>query len=253
MPDWKAADDAQVFGPTANPADHVEALQADLGAGADVFAGYAYVKSATRKYVRGQTGDMVTVRVFEMKGPQDAFGVFSVASSGSPVPDMGLAARTKGPTLAFVKGSYYVTIDYSGTGSATPVLTEFGRAMAGLITAKGFPPSLLGNFPPGAQPGEQYYLHTFKTLASLPLFPKGDPALVERYLGLSMNTEVAIVGYPTAKPGVLNYLFVINYPSDADAQVANSPTTSISRPAMTRPRRTSRWPSTPSRRTWWAL
>ena len=222
--DWKASSEAQVYGPTANPADGVEALQADLGPAADVFSGYGYVKSATRRYVRGQTGDMVTVRVFEMKGPQEAFGVFSVASAGAPVPDMGLtalAARAKGPMLACVKGAYYVTVEYGGTGSATPVLTEFGRSITGRITEKGFTPSLLGNFPPGAQPGEQYYLHTFKALTALPFFPAGDPAKVERFLGLGASTEVAVVGYPTARPGVLNYLFVINYPTDADAQAAD--------------------------------
>jgi|WetSurMetagenome_2_1015567.scaffolds.fasta_scaffold21325_1 hypothetical protein len=222
--EWKASSNAEIYGPTASPADGVLALadDKDLGPAADVFAGYAYVKSVTQKYVRGQTGDMVTVRIFETKGPQDAFGVFSVAGSGTPVPDLGLVARTKGGLLALVKGSYYVTVDYNGTGSATPVLTEFGRAVANQIVSKGFTPSLLGNFPTGAQPGEQYYLHTWKTLASLPMFPKGDPVAVEKALGLDMNTEVAIVGYPTSRPGVLNYLVVINYPTEADATVANT-------------------------------
>jgi hypothetical protein len=220
--DWKVSSAAQVYGPTASPADGIEAIQADkdIGTAADVFAGYSYVKSVTQKYVRGQTGDMVTVRVFEMKGPQEAFGVFSVTGTGTPVPDLGLVARTKGGLLTFVKGPFYVTVDYNGTGSATPVLTEFGRAVSNLISSKSFTPSLLGNFPPGSQPGEQYYLHTFKTLSSLSVFPMVDAARVEKALGLSDKTEVAIVGYPTAKTGVLNYLVIISYPSDADAQVA---------------------------------
>jgi hypothetical protein len=222
MADWKPAGDAKVYGPAATSTDGVEPLAVDLGAGADVFAGYGYVKSATRKYVRGQGGDMVAVRIFEMKGPQDAFGVFSVSTSGTPTADLGLAARMKGATLAFVKSSYLVTIEYTGSGAAAQVLTEFGRNIAALIPASGYRPAILESFPIGSQPGEQYYLHTFKTLAALPFFPQGDAAALERALALSMDTEVAVVGYPTSKPGVLNYLFVIHYPTEADATVAQT-------------------------------
>ena len=41
-----------------------------------------------------------------------------------------------------------------------------------------------------------------------------------RALSLRSETDMAIVGYPTGKPGVVNYLFLIRYPSEADAQAA---------------------------------
>ena len=218
--DWKAAGDAKVFGPVANTVEGVDALTADAPSTAILCQGYGYSKSATRRYVRGQGGESVTVRIFEMKGPQDAFGLFTVASSGTQYPNVGLAARMSTQALSFVKGSYFATVEYAGSSQATAVLMEFGRSIADQISSPGYRPAVLDNFPLGAQEGECYYLHTFESLAALPFVPRGDAALMKRMLGLTPETDVAIMGYPTAAPGVMNYLFVIHYASDEDAKAA---------------------------------
>ena len=217
--DWKAQGDVKVFGPVANPAEKVEAVDTDAAALAATLKGYGYVKSATRKYTRGQN-EAVTLRIFEMKGSQDAYGIFSVSSSGTTFPNIGLAARMSTTALALVKGSYFVTVEYSGAMDPTPVLMDFGRWVADQITTTGYRPALLDNFPLNSLEGERYYLHVFPTLAALPFVPKGDPAAMARALSLTPDTDVAIVGYKTAKAGAPNYLFVIKYPTDADAQVA---------------------------------
>lgn len=218
--DWKASGDAKVYGPAANTADGIEDVKTDPTGGADILQNYGYVKSAVRKYARGTTGETVTVRLFEMKNSNEAFGVFSVMGSGKQFPNIGLASRMSDTALALVKGPYFALIEYSGTNNSAPVLTEFGQWTASQIPAQGYLPSIFASFPLGSQEGERYFLHTFKTLASMPFFPKGDPALIERLLALSSATDIAIVGYPTAKTGVLNYLFVIHYPSDGEAEAA---------------------------------
>ena len=218
--DWKAGGPAKVYGPAANTADGVEPLEADLGQAAAAYRLYDYVKSATRAYVRGAAGEGVTLRIFEMKTPSEAFGAFSVRASGDQFPLVGLAARMSNRALGFVKGAYFVAIEYSGTNDSTPVLMEFGRWIADQITSPGYRPAVLETFPLGSVQGERYYLHKFETLASLPFVPKGDPTTMARMLDLGNETDVAIMGYPTGTMGVLNYLFVIRYPSGVDASAA---------------------------------
>jgi hypothetical protein len=222
--DWKAEGEARVFGPIQNAAEGIEDLQQDLGPAAATFQGYGYIKSAIQTYGRGQGGEKVVVRVFEMKTQAEAFGVYSVSATGSQFPDnLGLAARMNANKLAFAAGPYFVTVEYRGTNDPTNVLMEFGRWIAQQIGSAGNKPTLLQRFPTGAKEGEMYYLHTFQTLAMLPFFPtKGNTADIARKLDLSMDTDVAIVGYPTARPGFLNYLFVIQYPSETQARTANN-------------------------------
>jgi hypothetical protein len=218
--DWKASGDATVYGPAANAADKVEQIELDAGSAAAIVRSYDYVKSAKRTYVRGAAGETVTVRIYEMKSPSEAFGLFSVRATGGQFPPVGLAARMSARSLGFVKGSYFVSIEYAGSMEATPVLMDFGKCMADRIASPGFYPALLESFPPQSVQGERYYLHKFETLASLAFVPKGDAAAMARMLALGPETSVAIMGYATDKPDVLNYLFVIKYPTKEDAQAA---------------------------------
>ena len=218
--DWKTDGDAKVFGPVANAADGVETIETDLGQAAAAYRAYGYVRSAARRYIRGAAGERVTVRVFEMRTPSEAFGIFSVRASGGTFPLVGLASRMSNKALGFVKGAYFASIEYTGVSDATPVLMDFGRWMTDQITSPGYRPSVLGTFPLGSAQGERYYLHKFETLAALAFVPKGDPTTMARMLDLSDETEVAIMGYPTDTVGVMNYVFVIRYPSAVDASAA---------------------------------
>ena len=218
--DWKVQGDAKVYGPAANPAESVEPIELDAGSAASVIRSYDYAKSATRSYVRGTAGEKLTVRLYEMKSPSEAFGLFSVRSSGNQFPLVGLAARMSNTALGFVKGAYFVSVEYSGSMDATPVVMEFGRWIADHITSPGLRPSMLESFPAQSVQGERYYLHRFETLASLPFVPKGDPATMARMLALGPETNVALMGYPTDKAGELNYLFLIKYPTAEEARAA---------------------------------
>jgi len=217
---WKPEGEPTLFGPSADPAAGVEPIEKDLGADAKVLRSYAFVAAARQRYKRGQGGETVTLRLFQMKTPSEAFGIFSVRSRGDQFPLVGLAARMGADVLHLVKGPFYATVRYQGPGDATPALMEFGRWVADQISSPGYRPALLETFPLGSVQGERYYLHDFETLASLPFVPKGDPAAMARMLDLSQETNVAIMGYPTTREGVLNYLFVIQYPSSVEAQAA---------------------------------
>lgn len=218
--DWKPVGEVEIFGPTANPAEGVKAIASDTGEGAALCGEYGYVKSGRRAYQRGAAGEAVTLRVFEMESPSEAFGLFSVGSRGTQFPLVGLAARMNDRTLGFVKGPYFVWIEYEGPVGATSALMDLARVVAGGIASDGYRPSILESFPRGSVQGERYYLHTFDTLARLEFVPKGDPGTLARVLALGPETDVAVMGYPTARAEALNHVFVIRYPSAEDATAA---------------------------------
>jgi len=218
--DWKPVGNVEVFGPVAKPEEKVKALESDAGADVALVRAYGYVKSGVARYGRGGTGESLTLRIYEMESPSEAFGLFSVGSSGAQFPPMGLAACMSDKALGFVKGPYAVLAEFQGAGGGEPALKEFAQWVDDQIPSKGYRPAILESFPIGSIQGERYYLHTFNVLARRPFVPKGDAAMVERALALGPETDVAIMGYPTTQTGVVNYLFVIRYPTAADATAA---------------------------------
>ena len=218
--DWKASGRVEVFGPSANEEQEVKAVEMDPGADAVLVRDYGYVKSALGRYDRAGVGEKMSLRVFEMASPSEAFGLFSLRAGGLQFPPTGLAARQSDRTLGFVQGPYFVWLEYEGPGAAETALKEFGGWVADQIPSKGYRPSILESFPIGSVQSERYYLHTFDALSRLAFFPMGDPEAVKRLLALSSDTDVAIMGYPTTRTGVTNYLFVIRYPTAADATSA---------------------------------
>ncbi len=218
--DWALVGDVAVYGPQAVPGQNVELVEQDLGPRARLVRGYDYVKSGTAVYTRGQGGERVTLRVFQMGGPSEAFGLFSVMTRGTQFPQLGLRARMSDDRLGLAKERYFISLSYSGGGEAKPVLLEFADKASERIPTAGYLPAILQNFPTGPLPGEYYYLHTFDVLKSLPFVPMTDPEDLERKLDLGPNREVAIMGYPTTRPGVANYLFAIRYPTSAEAESA---------------------------------
>jgi len=218
--DWKPVGEVELFGPVAKPEEKVKDLESDAGADAALVRAYGYVKSGVARYERGRAGEALTLRIYAMESPSEAFGLFSVKSSGTQFPPMGLAACMSDRALGLVKGSFVVLAEFQGVGGGEPALKEFGQWVDDQIASKGYRPAILESFPIGSIQGERYYLHTFSVLSRLPFVPKGDAAMIERALALGPETDVAVLGYPTTRTGVVNYLFVIRYPTSADATVA---------------------------------
>lgn len=172
--DWKAAGKVEVFGPSANAEQEVQAVELDPGVEAALVRGYGYVKSALGRYERTGVGERMALRVFEMDSPSEAFGLFSLCTQGLQFPPIGLAVRQGERTLGFVKGPYFVWLQYEGPGTAEPALKEFGEWVDGQIVSKGYRPAVLESFPIGSVQSERYYLHTFETLAP-GVLPRGRP------------------------------------------------------------------------------
>jgi len=222
--DWKPDGDAKVYAAAGTPEEGTQPLEAYAGPDASLLKGYDTVKVGVRKYARGGAGEALMLYVFEMKGPSEAFGLFSVTATWPrpQFPEVGqaLAARMSGSDLGFVKGTYFVLAQVVGATEPTTALTEFMRWITEKITSAGYRPSVLQMFPMGSIEGDRYYLHTFDTLATLPFFPNTDRRALAQALDLGPQTDVAILGYRTETPDVTNYLFLVLYPNDATATAA---------------------------------
>jgi hypothetical protein len=221
--DWKASGDTKIYGQTADVANGVESIDAE-GPEAALVRGYEFVKLGTRKYVRGATaaGETVTMRVFEMKTSAEAFGLYSLRAVGTQFPtvDKALEARMSDKSLGFIKNQFFVLLQYTGPNNATGALMEFGNAIANLIDKPGYLPTLVDRMPSDSLQGQRYFLHQAETLLAVPCVPKTDIAMMGQLLALKADTSVAIAVYAGEKPGENNSIFVIQYPTEADATAA---------------------------------
>jgi hypothetical protein len=140
---WKMDGAVKIYGPAMSLADAVEPLQADLPNDAAAFQGYSYRKSGTARFTGPQPGEQMTVRIFEMESPSEAFGIFSVLAKGKLLSSVGLAAREGPSALQFVKGNYFVWIEHGGTGPAMQAMKDFAVAVADQVKSPGYRPSIL--------------------------------------------------------------------------------------------------------------
>ncbi len=142
-----------------------------IDGGAEVYYEYGFKRAATREYAKGD--ESVTVDVFEMSGPESAFGIFSYERD----PDGrdlrigdGCAASTG--QLVFWQAAYYIKINYFGESDDKPVMKEIGEKVSRLIHDRAGVPDILSILPAGVNPKKV-------TLVSGPLtsrsfYPFGD-------------------------------------------------------------------------------
>ena len=116
-----------------------------MDGGADIYLKYGLVAMAHREY-KGAGLDM-TVDVFDMGSPLQAFGIYS--SERSPeyhfIP-IGAEGYSSESTLNFVQGRYYVRLSAFGDGAAT-ALDSFARVISRSIGGDRKLPALLDMLP----------------------------------------------------------------------------------------------------------
>jgi hypothetical protein len=116
-----------------------------MDGGADIYLKYGLVAMAHREYK--SAGVEMTVDVFDMGGPVQAFGIYS--SERSPeyhFIDIGAEGYSSESTLNFLQGRYYVRLSAFGDGAA-PALDNFARAISRSIGGDRRLPGLLDMLP----------------------------------------------------------------------------------------------------------
>lgn len=167
---------------------------------AEAVTRYAFTSLAHGEY--GPAGSKVptlTVDVYDMSDPLNAFGMFSSSDRGSG-PKVAVGAegvRIGNSGLNFWKGRYVVRTALIGRGGTTPAnraaQMAFAKASAARITGASGPPPLLSALPPGRQAGSERYVRSNVAGQS---FLKN--AVTARYPKAGTGAEVFIAQYPNA-------------------------------------------------------
>lgn len=148
---------ARVYGPS-NLEDHIDGQ-------AESVKRYAFLSDTYGEYAPGGRGaQLITVDVFQMSTPLDAYGYYSFQLSPSArlvkfVP-IGAEGYQTHDGLNFWKGEYYVNITITAAnapGSFQAALPAFGRAIASRLHGSSQPPAMLKLLPPGAIAHSQQY------------------------------------------------------------------------------------------------
>ncbi|MGA2270925.1 MAG: DUF6599 family protein [Bryobacteraceae bacterium] len=116
-----------------------------MDGGADIYLKYGLVALAHQEYK--DAGVETTADVFDMRGPLQAFGIYS--SERSPeyhFIDIGAEGYSSESTLNFLQGRYYVKLTAFGDRAA-PALENFARAISRSIGPDRSLPALLDILP----------------------------------------------------------------------------------------------------------
>ena len=140
---WKPAEAPQSF--------FSESLYEYIDGAAESYMSYDFKELLVVQLKKEGTEATLTVEIYDMSGPGNAFGIFSAErypeNKRVPVGDLGYL---EGEALNFLSGRYYVKLLSFGLGEGTaPALTNYGQRIAGAVPEKGGLPPLLRVFPPG--------------------------------------------------------------------------------------------------------
>jgi hypothetical protein len=116
-----------------------------MDGGADIYLKYGLVAMAHREYQ--SAGVEMTVDIFDMGGPLQAFGIYSAERSPEyHFIDIGAEGYSSESTLNFLQGRYYVRLSAFGDGAAH-ALDNFARAISRSIGGDRSLPALLDILP----------------------------------------------------------------------------------------------------------
>ena len=116
---------------------------------ADGFLTYGFQEVVAADYTQAATGDEVSVEVYRMKDPLNAFGKYSEERDPAAKPlDVGTEGYSGGTTVNFWKGAYYVKLTaFEDKPSVAEGMATLATSVAGKITSAGAPPTELSWFP----------------------------------------------------------------------------------------------------------
>jgi hypothetical protein len=179
------------------------------GAG-EVYRSYAFSHVDVERYQRSEA-EGVSVEVFDMGNPHDAFGVFSYAREDEEE-GIGAGFERKGSILCFWQDRFYVCVAaeqrYDDPG---PVLEEIARGISGHLPPGGERPALVGTLPAeGLVPFSDRFFHLHQTLNYNYYLVR------ENVLNLSAETDAVLARYA---PGS-TYLVMISYLTESQASAA---------------------------------
>jgi len=175
-----------------------------MNGGAELYLAYGFVDIGVGAYQKD--GTQVTVEIYRMGGPDDAFGIFSHASKGQAV-DVGVPAVLARGMLSFFKGCCYVrVVAKSDPQKAEDLLVLLGKQTAKKVPGESKTPEETGLLPKGAIEGSLRYLVNPETARTIWFDGEGDLILTKKARAVtafypggdtrSAGIQVTRVSYP---------------------------------------------------------
>jgi hypothetical protein len=172
-----------------------------MNGGAELYLAYGFVDIAVQAYQT--TGNQVTVEIYRMGGPYDAFGIFSHASKGRAV-DVGIPAVLARGMLSFFKGRFYVrVVAKSDPQKAKDLMVALGRRVAAAVPGEAQSPQEVSLLPEGSMAGSLRYLVNPETARTVWFDGEGALILTKRaravtafYPGGDSDIQATRVAYP---------------------------------------------------------
>jgi hypothetical protein len=179
------------------------------GAG-EVYRSYAFEDVIVARY-ESLEGLGVTVELFDMGNPADAYGVFSYARE-QEVTGIGTAFERRGSILCFWQDRFYVCVAAEQRDpDPGPIIEEVARGVSQSLPAAGSRPSLVDMLPAeGLRPLSERFFHLHQTLNYHYYLIR------ENVLNLSAETDAVLGRY---QPGS-TILLIIDYRDEGAATEA---------------------------------
>ena len=144
------------------------ALSDHINGGAEAYLAYGFREVAVREF-RDSAGARLTVEIYQMDAPENAYGIFSTDSAGERLPFGADASYGEG-LLRFWKGPYFVRIlCFPPDPSIEAVIKETGKRIADSIKAESRRPEPLLSLLPeaGVVPDTVCYFHRQTSLNNI--------------------------------------------------------------------------------------
>ena len=182
---------------------------------AEVYLAYGLQSCLARRYSAPSGEGDITLDVFEMASPADAYGVFTYDRDGEKV-DIGHDGLYRYGWLSFWKGPYFVSVTAeSESAAAREAVLALGRSVGALIDGDGALPPIVGELPAGGLDASSVrFLHSQQILDTHLFLGEGE------VLGLAPDTSVALARY--LRDGRSAHLLLADYPEEARAERAAS-------------------------------
>ena len=185
---------------------HSKTLFDYVDGAAELYLAYGFQNLTVRRFEKSNQPS-ITVEIYEMDSPEDAYGVFSFERQDEPA-GVGQESEYGGGLLRFWKGRYFVSIYAEGEGKeVASAILQMGRDAAEGIPAAGPEPKLV-RFVPGKGFGlvekslryvkshillNQRFFIAHQNI--LNLNPKTE-AVLAQYLRDQQKTQLLLVRYP---------------------------------------------------------
>ena len=189
-----------------------EAIFTYMNGAGEVYRSYSFRTLFVRTFAKADR-EPITVELFDMGSPADAFGIFSRNRRGEDV-GVGQGSEYDSGYLLFWRGRYFVAVYALEADDETKgVVFELGRAIAEAIGEDGPLPAMLSLLPADELvPGSERYFH-LHTCLNHHYYLSDD-----NLLGLAPDTEAAIGEY--GPKGGRFRLLLVHYPAADRAEAA---------------------------------